>query len=569
MSARSAALVGLLALVAYLPSLANRFALDDVPAVEQDERIRSLANVPSLLTAPYLTYMPVARSPYRPLTTVSYALSWAAGRGHPVAFHATNVALHVAAALALLSLLGALGAGTLAAAAGAAVFATHPVHVEAVAGIVGRADVLATLFCLLALRLHLARSPSSTARVAGVALAYAAALGAKESAVVLPALIVLVDALGFPARQEDEGHARRDREGSEGPRREPDAEPPHGRSAASSPFRAMLSRLVSTWPTHVALMAVLVAYLMVRASVLGGVVHFDVASYIVVLPESVRVTTAIANLAEVARLLLLPLDLTAEYGPDVITPATAADARFWLGAATAAVALGVAARALRAGGPWRWVTLGVAWVAATFALLSNVVLPLPMWLGERTLYLPSVGVALAVASTLTALGDRVPPRGLRTAVIVVCALGAVHSALRSRVWRDDEALFGDLIERHPESFRAQWWLGGRMVDAGDLDGGLVWLGRAVERSPNSALLVLDYARALLLAGRSEEAEPLLRPIPPAVHPSRSVFLVQSLIFQDRTDEAAEVVREGLRFFPNDALLLEQARQLGVAAGAGG
>jgi hypothetical protein len=99
MSARRAALVGLVAFVAYLPSLANGFALDDVPAVQQDERIRSLANVPSLLTAPYLTYMPVARSPYRPLTTVSYALSWAVGGGHPLAFHATNVALHVTAAL--------------------------------------------------------------------------------------------------------------------------------------------------------------------------------------------------------------------------------------------------------------------------------------------------------------------------------------------------------------------------------------------------------------------------------------------------------------------------------------
>jgi predicted Zn-dependent protease len=215
------------------------------------------------------------------------------------------------------------------------------------------------------------------------------------------------------------------------------------------------------------------------------------------------------------------------------------------------------------------VTLGIAWVATSFALLSNLVLPLPMWLAERTLYLPSVGVALAVAGAISALSERVTTRALRTTLVAVCALGALHSALRSRVWRDDEARFSDLIRRHPESFRGQWWLGGRLVEAGDLEGGLVWLAGAVERSPNSALLVLDYARALLLAGRSEEAEPLLRPVPPAVHPSRSVFLAQSLIFQGRDGEAEAVVREGLRFFPSDARLLEQARQLGLGEQPGG
>jgi len=28
-------------------------------------------------------------------------------------------------------------------------FAVHPIHAEAVAGVVGRADILATIFCLL------------------------------------------------------------------------------------------------------------------------------------------------------------------------------------------------------------------------------------------------------------------------------------------------------------------------------------------------------------------------------------------------------------------------------------
>jgi hypothetical protein len=77
------------------------------------------------------------------------------------------------------------------------------------------------------------------------------------------------------------------------------------------------------------------------------------------------------------------------------------------------------------------------------------------------------------------------------------------------------------------------------------------------------LLRLDYVRALLLTGRSEEAEAIVRPIPIFLHPSRAVFLAQSLIFQDRTTEAVEAVRAGMEYFPDEPRLIEQARLLGI------
>ena len=114
-----------------------------------------------------------------------------------------------------------------------------------------------------------------------------------------------------------------------------------------------------TWPTHAALGAVLGLYLVVRSSVLGSVIHLDIAAYIAVVPTTLRITTGIANLAEVARLLLFPLDLSPEYGPAVITPAGLTDPRFWSGAATLAVAAGLAFCGWRSGRGGRWITLGV------------------------------------------------------------------------------------------------------------------------------------------------------------------------------------------------------------------
>src|SRR5204862_268891 len=74
--------------------------------------------------------------------------------------------------------------GERAALAAGLLFAVHPVHVEAVANIVGRAEVMAGLFAILAVYAALAHD-----RLWWSAAALAAGLLSKENAVVAPALI--------------------------------------------------------------------------------------------------------------------------------------------------------------------------------------------------------------------------------------------------------------------------------------------------------------------------------------------------------------------------------------------
>ena len=86
-----------------------------------------------------------------------------------------------------------------------------------------------------------------------------------------------------------------------------------------------------------------------------------------------------------------------------------------------------------------------------------------------------------------------------------------------------------------------------------------WLAQAVELNPNGVMYTLDYTRVLLLAERTAEAETLLRPIPRGLHPSVSVFLAQSLIFQERFEEARAVVEEGRRHFPGTTVWRSNSR----------
>ncbi|MGH0168489.1 UNVERIFIED_CONTAM: hypothetical protein FKN15_054884 [Acipenser sinensis] len=88
---------------------------------------------------------------YRPLCTLSFRLNYALGGLEPWGYHLVNILLHcsVTGLFTCLSRL-LLGGGHWTLMAGL-LFASHPVHTEAVAGIVGRADVGAALFFLLSL----------------------------------------------------------------------------------------------------------------------------------------------------------------------------------------------------------------------------------------------------------------------------------------------------------------------------------------------------------------------------------------------------------------------------------
>jgi hypothetical protein len=130
-------------------------------------------------------------------------MNFAAHGVAPFGYHLVNVALHVVVSLLVFALVARL-ATWLVAVAAALLFAVHPIHTEAVASVVGRAELLAASGFVLAWLAFLAsdRLPSAarwTARrialeAAGSACFFAALL-AKENAIALPAVLALHDVL--------------------------------------------------------------------------------------------------------------------------------------------------------------------------------------------------------------------------------------------------------------------------------------------------------------------------------------------------------------------------------------
>jgi hypothetical protein len=142
---------------------------------------------------------------FRPLFICSYLLDSNIWGTRPFGYHLTNVILHSLNAFLVFKLAAGLlkpqhiepRRKRIAALVAAVLFLLHPSHAEAVVWISGRADLLATLFVLLALLTYLVFEERKREWYLGASLGlFAMALLAKESAICTPFLILLIGLFG-------------------------------------------------------------------------------------------------------------------------------------------------------------------------------------------------------------------------------------------------------------------------------------------------------------------------------------------------------------------------------------
>ncbi len=182
-------------LAVYGRTLGNGFVSDDHRLIERSAVVRTL-DPAAHLGAPFWAKWGAAFEYYRPLATWSLAFNRAVSGTRPFGYHLANLLLHAAAAFLLFAVLRRI-AGRSTAFVAALIFAVHPVGSESVAWVLGRTDLLAAVFVLLATWLH-AGVPDrprgrDLARYGGTIAALAAGLLSKESAVTFPAFAVAVD----------------------------------------------------------------------------------------------------------------------------------------------------------------------------------------------------------------------------------------------------------------------------------------------------------------------------------------------------------------------------------------
>uniref|UniRef100_A0AAR2JB54 dolichyl-phosphate-mannose--protein mannosyltransferase n=1 Tax=Pygocentrus nattereri TaxID=42514 RepID=A0AAR2JB54_PYGNA len=155
----SALLLGYGALLAacalcYRNSLRGEFVHDDVWAIVNNPDVRPGSSLRSIFTDDFWGKRMAdntSHKSYRPLCILTFKLNIVLGGMTPFYFHVVNVCLHCVVTVLLMHTCERyVFKNSRLAFLTALLFAVHPIHTEAVSGIVGRADVLASMLFLLA-----------------------------------------------------------------------------------------------------------------------------------------------------------------------------------------------------------------------------------------------------------------------------------------------------------------------------------------------------------------------------------------------------------------------------------
>ncbi len=495
----------------YVGSLSNGFALDDIPIVRDNPRIRSLANFREIWLSDWWAHVeqdPQGRRDrlYRPLTMFSFALNAAVGGLRPFGFHLVNVLLHAAVCWLVWRLVylllrspgvreragppGASVSPKLLATLAALLFAVHPIHAEAVANVVGRAEILAALFLSSGLILLIPPTRSLTwTRCAAASICFLAALLSKETAICYPAVAAIVLLHRYSIE--------RDRPiACATPARPPDA---RSLRHVAAPVAALLVPLLVYFP--------------LRIAALGGRLLRDREPSVLTNPligtgVGGRVTGALEVLGRYAALMLAPLRLSSDYGLGVLTaPATAPHA--WLGAATAIGLIAALCGSRRSpDSTWRQAATAAAMLVASYALISNTLLLIGVGMAERLFYWPSVPACLLIALIAAAAYRRIAPdplaRRLATAAGAIALLALAGRAwTRSSAWADNQTLFAADVATYPDSVvlnlnHARTLLADAAPAAAKA--ALPYLHRALDRYPDNPAALFHLGRAYGLSG---------------------------------------------------------------------
>ncbi|MCL5105488.1 MAG: tetratricopeptide repeat protein [Armatimonadetes bacterium] len=191
------ALLVVVAVAPYVPSLWGQFTLDDWPLIVSDPFVHSLANVPHAFGRDFLHGHLGDTVPYyyRPLITISFMINYAISGPNPLPFRVTNLLLNTIAVLLVFVIGRRLTKSTVIAGVAGLAYAVLPSHAEAVAWISGRTDVMATVFLLGSFAAFCAAYESIGKfnwLMAGLcALLFTCALFSKESGLTLPLLFAL------------------------------------------------------------------------------------------------------------------------------------------------------------------------------------------------------------------------------------------------------------------------------------------------------------------------------------------------------------------------------------------
>lgn len=368
---------------------------------------------------------------YRPITVLSFKLNYMLFGLSPMAFHAMNVALHGWVCYLVCecgqSILGSKKGSIIA----GLLFAVHPIHCDAVSSIVGRADVLCTMFSLMSFLCY-QKAISITARnkrLIFIGLSMMLLLAGMHYY-----LYVHCDRLFVGALSKELG------------------------------ISMIGIFLVVEWQRRFVykeanerrcgmLLIFVACFMKWRLQLHGESMLYqwtELENYVALLPNVLEriLTTAHCHAIYLWK-LIWPKKLSYDYGFNAIPKIDSLlDSR---------CISTLVAYALVAGGLFQIRQNSTLILIAAFCLLpfvpaANVLFPVGAVVAERVLYFPSVGFCLGMAYLLEKY-VRISVKGLKVVGFCITAILSLKCILRNTEWKTEQSLFESGIRDYPSSVK--------------------------------------------------------------------------------------------------------------------
>ncbi|XP_075458392.1 protein O-mannosyl-transferase TMTC1 isoform X2 [Ascaphus truei] len=477
---------------------------------------------------------------YRPLCVLTFRINVLLGGLDPFYFHAVNVGLHcMASSLLMYTCNKAVFDDRRLAMAAALLFSVHPIHTEAVAGIVGRADVLSCLLFLLAFLSYIRSVELGPARdifpptASPLFLLLSLVLGTcamlvKETGCTVFGVCLLYDLLFLCPR-----------------RLKRSLTPDQHRSIrhVAGPFLKRAALVTC----HVALV------LYFRLRIMGGSMPLfseqdnpaSVSPYILT-----RFLTYSYLLAFNVWLLLAPITLCYDWQVGSIPLIHSIwDRRNVATLLLLGILISLGMHCLTASKrlEHRELLVGLLFLIFPFIPASNLFFRVGFVVAERVLYMPSMGFCILCVHGLKVLYSRCGPRGtsaLTLCFLLLLLLFSCKSVSQSECWRSREVLFRSGVQALPHNAKVHYNFANFLKDQNRRDEAIHHYKTVLRLYPQHPSALNNLGTLTHNATAAEEY--YRRALVISSQHSRALFNLGNLLkTQGRDDEAERLLRESL------------------------
>ncbi len=378
------------------------FVYDD-NIVLSNSRFNHPATFANFFTEPYFENFPEAGL-YRPLTLISFVPNFLISGNNPFGFHFFNILLHIVNSILVYLLIFEFTKSFRISFLSFALFLVLPIHVEAISSIIGRAELLSFLFISLSFFLWL------KSRFILSALLFLSALFAKETALALPPILLIISA-----------YYKKDKK----------------------------------WIYYFVIAGFV--YFILRVVSLGGYFMSPLADFVFNPLKFVswgeRIATSLKIFVLYLQKIFVPINLSVDYSYNQIKIVK----EFWSSGMAIAglLIMGLSIYFLAASiykRKYKFIVIAIALFLFPYFIISNLILPTGTIMADRLMYWPSVGIIFLLAFLLDLLLKR-----RVMAKIIYFTIGGViivYSLLiirQNKIWASEETLFDAMYQRSPDS----------------------------------------------------------------------------------------------------------------------